>query len=306
MEKNVLVIGGSYFVGRVFNMVASAEDGWNMTVVNRGRFSLGLPNVLEHRCDRHDTERFLTLVDDKFFDAVIDFCAYRAGEIVPIVRGLGSRAGHYILISSCSVYDRAASTNVACTEKDSVLGPQPTGPIGDYINGKVALEGELESVCSEASIPFTVLRPAFVYGPYNYAPRESWYIERFVKGEPVPVPKDSNARFSFTYVTDIARALIVCCGDVRAYGETFNVVGPEHVDYTRLIDTLGTIHGKPLRKLDITIAQANANGIPLPFPLETDELYDGTRFADTFHFAYTPFKEGMAKAYRAFMSVYSD
>ena len=28
------------------------------------------------------------------------------------------------------------------------------------------------AVCKAAGIPYTILRPTFIYGPFNYAPRE--------------------------------------------------------------------------------------------------------------------------------------
>ena len=36
MSKQVLIIGGSYFTGRVFAMTAAREAGYSLTLVNRG------------------------------------------------------------------------------------------------------------------------------------------------------------------------------------------------------------------------------------------------------------------------------
>ena len=52
--KEVLVIGGSYFVGRIFSMVA-LQEGWRLTLINRGTYSLSeLGDVTEFSCDRYD------------------------------------------------------------------------------------------------------------------------------------------------------------------------------------------------------------------------------------------------------------
>lgn len=37
--KNILILGGSYFVGRVFTIMA-ASAGHALTLINRGRFSM--------------------------------------------------------------------------------------------------------------------------------------------------------------------------------------------------------------------------------------------------------------------------
>ena len=37
--KEILVLGGSYFAGRVFSMLASREKDVQLHVVNRGRYA---------------------------------------------------------------------------------------------------------------------------------------------------------------------------------------------------------------------------------------------------------------------------
>ena len=49
----ILVLGGSYFTGRVYVRVAS-DLGHNISVVNRGNYPLNIPGVKEYQCDRHN------------------------------------------------------------------------------------------------------------------------------------------------------------------------------------------------------------------------------------------------------------
>lgn len=76
MSKKILIIGGTYFLGRVFSILAYRE-GYELTFINRGRFSM--KNLGEHIhefvCDRHDTVRLQTLELDTDYDALVDFCA---------------------------------------------------------------------------------------------------------------------------------------------------------------------------------------------------------------------------------------
>lgn len=52
MAKQVLVLGGSEFVGRVFSIMCSREGDLELHLVNRGRFPVGKPGVHEYRCER--------------------------------------------------------------------------------------------------------------------------------------------------------------------------------------------------------------------------------------------------------------
>jgi nucleoside-diphosphate-sugar epimerase len=104
--------------------------------------------------------------------------------------------------------------------------------------------------------------------------------------------------------TDIARMLERCVGDERAYKEIFNLSAPEHVTYESLMRELARINGAPFETLPVTTEQVLKENIPLPFPLSGDELFSGEKFSRTFGFSYTPFSEGMEKAFKAFKTVY--
>lgn len=300
--KNVLVLGGSYFVGRVFSILSSRRGDMKLHVLNRGRYTLDLPNVTEYKCDRKDIDKLSGLLPDIKFDAVVDFCAYNPGEIAPIIEALAPRLGQYIFLSTSSVYlpeDRVKK------EGDPVVESTDGSPVSDYIYNKVLLERELAAASEKAGIPYTILRPTFIYGPYNYAPRESYYVELIVKGEAVPLPIDASSKFQFVYVSDIAGALHLIIGNERAYNEVFNLAAPEVIDYKSFTTQLAACSGGPIKTKDVTVQEVIAQNIPLPFPLDTDDLCSGEKFSDTFSFTYTPFPEGMQKAFDAFKSVFS-
>ena len=65
------------------------------------------------------------------------------------------------------------------------------------------LEEELRQVC--AQIPWTIVRPAFIYGPFNYAPREAWYIRLLSLMQPgtvlVDVAIDQGGCFETSHPT---------------------------------------------------------------------------------------------------------
>ena len=302
--KNVLVIGGSVFTGRVFSILASRSGDFNIHVVNRGNHPLDLERVTQYKCDRHDPGMIARLIPDISYDALVDFCAYNPGEIESIIRATDNRIKQYIFFSTASVY---IPSEGFLTESAPIFDASVHSfdVVDDYINKKIDLERELIEACAGAGIKYTILRPTFIYGPFNYAPRESFFIELIAKKQPVPVPADASARFNFVYVMDIADALMRCIGNEKAYNEIFNLAGPEAVSYQRLISEFERCNGGLFETRDVTIAQVDDEMIPLPFPLTGDTLVDGGKFAQAFEFAYTPISEGLEKTYRIFHTLYT-
>ncbi len=301
VKKNVLVIGGTYFAGRVFSIYASKGDKVALYVVNRGKYTLNLPGVSEYKCDRHDAVKLSEILPDIKFDTVIDFCGYNPGEISMIIKALPGKIGQYIFISTSSVF---VTTGVK-KEGDPVLAPEGADPILEYISNKVRLESELKDEGASLGVPYTIVRPTFIYGPYNYAPRESYFIRQIVNGIPVPEPVDADAKFSMVYVTDVARALELLVGDKMSYNAEFNLAGTEQVTYTTLFSELERCNGATFARRPVTISQVNAENIPLPFPLDTDDLCSGEKMTQLFGFKYTSFSEGMDKTFAAFKAVFS-
>ena len=268
MAYNVLVMGGSYFLGRIFCIFASRREDMELTLVNRGRYAMThYPHLREYRSDRHDADGLARLPEQEY-DAAVDLCAYAPGDVSFLLDHLPGTVKRYILISTADVYMRRPG--VIPEESSPLQDAKGTGPAAEYIWNKVLLERELETECIRRGIEPVILRPAFIYGPYNYAPRESWYIRRIVQGLEIPVPSDASSRFQFVFVKDAAEAILAC------------VTRP------------------------VTAAQVLEENIPVPFPLteEESELYRGDRITRELGLSYTPFPEGMEKTWKAFKSVY--
>lgn len=301
---NILVIGGSYFYGRVFVMEAAGEH--TLTLLNRGTYSMKEFGVKEITGDRHDDSVSAQCRED--YDAVIDFCAYEAGDVQQIVRSLPGRIGHYVLISTVDIYERGSG--MVKTEEHTLEHRIFPGETGAYIAGKVALEEEIIEVCGDRKIPWTVLRPAILYGPYNYAPRESLYIQMMLQNRALPNFTDADGRFQFVYVKDAAQAVLKALGNKTAYGQAYNLCQDEVVTYDMFFQTLRAVADKEvvqdLKEIPVTVDGAVAKQVPLPFPAkeEESELCSNEKGKRELGIAYTDFKEGMRRTYNAFKHVY--
>lgn len=298
----LLVIGGSYFYGRVFVMEAAKEH--EITVWNRGTYSMKEFGVREIQADRH--ERTAVCAED--FDAVIDFCAYGAEDVLTTIGNLTGRIGQYILVSTVDVYERDPA--VVKDENTPLEERCLAGEAGAYIAGKTAAERAFTESCRERGLPCTVLRPAILYGPYNYAPRESAYIQMLLQNHALPRFTDADGRFQFVYVKDAAHAILKCLGNAKTYGQAYNLCQDEIVTYESFFETLKRV-AQPedlegLAEVPITVEQAVSQGVPVPFPATAQEthLCDNGKGKAELGLVYTDFEEGMGRTYRAFRNVY--
>ena len=303
--KNVLVIGGSSFTGRVFSIQSSKSGNFDLHVVNRGNFPMNLERVTQYKCNRHSPRMLARLVPDIQYETLVDFCAYEQGDIKSIIDVLSGRIKQYIFFSTASVYAQAEEF-LDENAPFIVLPDESSDPAIEYVRKKIALEQELVEACEKAGVNYTILRPAFIYGPFNYAPRESYFIELIAKKYAVPVPVDAPARFNFIYVLDVAEALMRCIGDKRAYNEIFNLAGVEAITYTQLISDFERYNNGPFETREVTVAEVEKENIQLPFPLIDNTLYDGRKLTSLFDFNYTPFSEGMERTYKIFYSIYTE
>lgn len=298
----LLVIGGSYFYGRVF--VMEAAKAHEVTVWNRGTYSMADFSVRQITGDRHEK----TAACEEDWDAVIDFCAYAPGDVQNIIENLTGKIGQYVLISTVDVYGRDPA--VVKTEDTPFEERTFAGETGAYIAGKVALEREIAAVCGERELPYTVLRPAILYGPYNYAPRESAYIQMLLRNHALPRFTDADGRFQVIYIKDAAQAILNCLGNEEAYGQAYNLCQDETVTYESFFETLKKV-AQPedlegLIEVPLRVEQAVAQGVPVPFPATASEthLCENAKGKAELGLTYTDFAEGMRRTYRAFRGVF--
>lgn len=304
----ILVLGGSYFYGRVFTMLAAGKH--ELTLLNRGTYSMKEYHVREIAGDRRQEATLQRLNKcGTEFDAVVDFCGYETGDIRLIAQNLPKTVRQYIFISTVDVYRRG----IAGYKKEETPYEERgiAGESGAYIRGKISLEEELKEVSKEKGFACTILRPAILYGPYNYAPRESVFIQLMVQNHVLPRIVDAAGKFQFVYVKDAAQAVCQCLLNDKTYGQAYNLCGEEEADYQSFADSLEcavkSVGGQMPGSISLTAQQAQSQGIPLPFPLypgET-ELYSNEKSKIELGIIYTPLSEGMKKTYQAFRGVFA-
>ncbi|MCR4793210.1 MAG: NAD-dependent epimerase/dehydratase family protein [Lachnospiraceae bacterium] len=289
---NILIIGGSYFLGPAI-IKEALKEGYGVTVFNRGTRSPGLPGVAEIRGDRTCDEDLMKITGS--YDAVIDTCAYVKGDIRKVRDVLEDRCGRYVFISTVDVLERG--TGLLLDESAKLETRDFGGDAGAYILGKAALEREIADAGDHC-----ILRPSVIYGPGNYAPRENIYFKWISAAGQILEPSPSDGTFQAVYVGDVARAALRACADEGFSRRTFNVTPSEPITYERFTQILKVSTGTDFEVIKITPEEALAGGVPFPFPLSAaeSEKYDGSALEKT-GFDYTDICTGMKEAWEYYV-----
>ena len=101
--RKVLILGGSYFIGRRITEQC-LEDGWEVSLLNRGSKPWTGRPVTQLTCDREDAAAMKQTLKGRTFDAVIDVSGLNQKQIEICCESLDCSVKHWIFISSSAVY----------------------------------------------------------------------------------------------------------------------------------------------------------------------------------------------------------
>lgn len=244
----VLVIGGTRFIGRA-TVAELLRRGHEVTIFHRGR----TPNpfgsqVRELLGDRLDAGSVREAVGSARFDAVVDI-AYAwdsrtgAREVSHVADSLRDRPRRYVYLSSVSVYAEGPMSLTEDGRRDPMLGA--------YSEDKIAAEDFLFDAQARGRFDVSIVRPPFVYGPWNNIPREAWFWDRILAGRPVIVPDGGRTWFHWAAAKDVAWALAECLENPAAKGEAFNIAEAEPVTHAGFIDRLAKVAERPVEKVAV-------------------------------------------------------
>lgn len=252
----VLVVGGTRFIGR-HTVQELLRRGHEVTLFHRGKtpnpFGGQVDDRLGDRLDAGSVERALK---GQRFDAVIDI-AYAwdsrtgAREVGLIANALES-VHNYVYLSSVSVYKEIPTPFTEDGPRDPTLGA--------YSEDKIGAEDYLFDAHRAGRFEVSVIRPPFVYGPWNNIPREGWFWDRILAGRPVIVPDGGKTVFHWAAAKDVAWALAECVDRPPANGQAFNIADAEPQSHADFIDRLAQVAGRPVEMVFVPRERLHALG----------------------------------------------
>ena len=104
---------------------------------------------------------------------------------------------------------------------------------------------ETEAYLSKSELPFTAIRPTYIYGPHNYNELESWFFDRIVRDRPIPIPSNGLHITQMGHVKDLASAMCCILSSSQAIRQVYNVSGDRYVTFDGLARACAEAVGKP-------------------------------------------------------------
>lgn len=230
----VALLGGSRFIG--FHLLwALSRLGHHVTVFNRALTKPPAPfpeGITFIKGDRNRPEDLKTLFD-KDFDVVFDIQGWKPEQIETIIRNYRSRIGHYIFLSTTSVY-KNPSENPLNEESPRIFTKETNG-------GNKALSEELLfDEYRQKQLPVTAFRPQGVIGPFDPC-SVGLVFYRLMNSLPLFVLSEADKKINYLYVHDLVRALILAMKNPRAYGAAYVVAGDDITTPKEFIELCGKV-----------------------------------------------------------------
>lgn len=236
--KNVLVIGGSGFLGQaICNQLAKA--GYRITVptrrIEKAKHLLTLPTCQLLEANIHDRATLGKLVAGK--DLVVNLLGVlhsKPGKPY----GQNFRVNHVEFPKAlCAVMAKYGVKRIVHV---SALGVGVQNPAPSmYLRSKT----DGEAAVKDSGLAWTILRPSVVFG------RDDKFLNTFAalaSLSPVIPLAGANTRFQPVSVSDVARAVMSCVQDTdkETIHHTFDLVGPETFTLKELVQLSASAVGK--------------------------------------------------------------
>ena len=224
------MMGGTRFIGVYLTKVLVAQ-GHEVVLFNRGNHDAPVESVKQIIGDRKDAAQLKEKLSGESFDAVFDNNGRELSDTQPLVEIFNGKIEHFVYVSSAGVYLK--STQMPHVEGDAV------DPNSRH-KGKHHTEGYLK----DSGIPWTSIRPVYIYGPQNYNDLEAWFFDRIVRNRPLPIPGNGKFITQFGHIQDLALAMASVLGNKTAIGKIYNISGDRYVTFNGIAYACAKAAGK--------------------------------------------------------------
>ncbi len=295
MKEKVLVLGGSYFVGRKIVEYLSQKD-LEVFALNRGTKSVPVPEVKQIVCDRSNLDSMQSALKNLQFDYVIDVSWQDLSWVQNTCKALSFQTvKKFVFLSSSAVYD-IDNLQIPFHEEDAL---DENKYWTFYGKGKIDAENFYQCFLQNTGTDLIILRPPYIYGEYNYAQRESLIFRQIQQDKPVIIPK-SNPRLQFLYTEDLADMIFDLLNRSLPKVWIANVGNQKDCTSREWIEACARVMDKKadIREVDYELLGKNVRDF---YPFFD---YDNVLALDKLHHVWnkeTDFEEGLEHAYEWFL-----
>lgn len=228
---HILILGGTGFTGPHQVSYALAR-GHKLTLFNRGRRPKDWPGEVEELTGDRETGDLASLAGTRTWDVCIDNPTSVPSWVRDVGRVLQGRVGHYIFISTISVYnDDLPPGRDESAPTQRYTGADIMAETRDTLRANMALYGPMKAACEEEAEKHfpgitTVIRPSLIVGPGDETDRFTYWPVRIARGGEILAPGDGEDAVQFIDARDLAEWTIRVA-EQRALG-VFNAAGPSY------------------------------------------------------------------------------
>ena len=233
----ILIMGGTRFIG-VYLTRLLVQQGHEVVLFNRGKKPAPVDGIQQIHGDRTNPSDLQAKLSAETFDAIFDNNGRELSDTQPLVELFKGKEQQFVYMSSAGVYLKA---------------DQMPHVEGDPVDPKSRHKGkhETEAYLMTHDIPFTSIRPTYIYGPQNYNDLEAWFFDRIVRDRPIPIPGHGQHLTQFGHVQDLAQAMTQVLGNPTTVGQIYNISGDRTVTFDGLARACATAAGKSPETLAI-------------------------------------------------------
>lgn len=259
--KKALVTGGAGFVGS--NLVDALVDEGAVVTVLDDLFTGQKKNIcrlkdivfIEGTVTDYDLVSKLVKQADYVFNLAVrniivstaspllDFQVNTGGTFNMLAAAREHGVERMVYTSSASVYGNLRYMPINEDDYLSTLTP--------YAASKLSGENYCTAFYESYAVPVVTLRLSNVFGvkqsPQNpYCGVISRFFDRMMTGKAPHVHGDGEQTRDFTYVSDVAEALILAALSPKGEGEVFNVASGKETSINDLVSKMGDVTDKPI------------------------------------------------------------
>jgi nucleoside-diphosphate-sugar epimerase len=233
----ILIMGGTRFIG-VYLTKILVDQGHEVVLFNRGNKPAPIEGIQQIHGDRTNPNQLKEKLASEHFDAIFDNNGRELTDTQPLAEIFKGRVQHFVYMSSAGVY---------------LKSDQLPHVEGDAVDPKSRHKGkaDTEEYLAQQGLPFTAIRPTYIYGPQNYNDVEAWFFDRIVRDRPIPIPANGLHITQLGHVKDLATAMAAVLGNQQAIGQIYNVSGDRYVTLDGIARACATAAGKSADSLKI-------------------------------------------------------